>query len=72
MTEIHNQHLIKEWFGITLDKKYEFDLEDYSKRVYKEYWKYKEIGNKQFDYTFLLDKSEKNTNFHNIDVICLE
>ncbi len=57
---------------ITLDKKYEFDLEDYSKRVYKEYWKYKEIGNKQFDYTFLLDKSEKNTNFHNIDVICLE
>jgi len=22
VTAIHNQHLIKEWFGITLDKKY--------------------------------------------------
>lgn len=57
---------------ITLDKKYEFDLEDYSKRVYKEYWKYNEIGNKQFDYSFLLDKSDQNTNFHDIDVLCLE
>ena len=41
---------------ISLDKKYEFDLEDYSKRVYREYWKFNEIGNKTFDYMIYLIK----------------
>ena len=56
---------------ISLDKKYEFDLEDYSKRVYREYWKFNEIGNKIFDYTNLLDKSDVNTNFHDINTLCI-
>jgi TRAP transporter TAXI family solute receptor len=57
---------------ISLNKKFEFDLEDYSKRVYKEYWKLDEIGNKQFNYSSLLDKSDENTNFQDIDTLCLE
>ena len=55
---------------ISLDKKYEFDLEYYSKEVYKTYWEFNKIGNKQFDYSFLLDKSDENTNFHDMDNIC--
>lgn len=55
---------------ISLDKKFEFDLDYYSKEIYKKYWKFNKIGDKTFDYSFLLDKSDENTNFHNMDIIC--
>ena len=55
---------------ISLDKKHEFDLEYYSKEVYKNYWIFNQIGNKTFDYSFLLDKSDENTNFQDMDNIC--
>ena len=55
---------------ISLDKKHEFDLEYYTKEVYKNYWMYSKIGNKSFDYSSLLDKSDENTNYHDMENIC--
>lgn len=55
---------------ISTEEKYEFDMDYYSKELYKNYWKYSEIGNKKFDYSFLLDKSEERNNLYEMDEIC--
>ena len=55
---------------VSSDEKFKYDLDFYAKSAYKNYWKYLEIGDKNFDYSILLEENTENEENKENDTIC--